>query len=144
MRHVVTLTATLLVACTSVALAQTSSPGDPLQTLSTGLQNGDAKTVARAYAEDAVLLPPGSRPVRGRAALEAFWKAQFESGFALLDGGSSGSATSGDLSYEWGYVTLGGASGGDSQYVNVLRKDEQGSWRVVLTTWNSSEAAGQP
>jgi uncharacterized protein (TIGR02246 family) len=35
---------------------------------------GDAAAVAAMYTEDAYVLPPGAEMVRGRAAIEAFWR----------------------------------------------------------------------
>ena len=35
---------------------------------------GDGAAVAGMYAEDAYVLPPGAEIVKGRAAIEAFWK----------------------------------------------------------------------
>ena len=35
---------------------------------------GDAQAVAAMYAEDAYVLPPGSDIVKGRSAIEAFWR----------------------------------------------------------------------
>jgi uncharacterized protein (TIGR02246 family) len=35
---------------------------------------GDTATVAALYTEDAYVLPPGSAMVKGRAAIEAFWR----------------------------------------------------------------------
>ena len=35
---------------------------------------GDAAAVAALYTEDAYVLPPGSAMVKGRAAIEAFWR----------------------------------------------------------------------
>jgi ketosteroid isomerase-like protein len=39
---------------------------------------GDSATVAAMYAEDAYVLPPGTDIVKGRAAIEAFWKQAVE------------------------------------------------------------------
>jgi len=39
---------------------------------------GDAAGVAALYADDAVVLPPGAGIVKGRAAIEAFWKGAAE------------------------------------------------------------------
>ena len=36
--------------------------------------SGDSATVAAMYVEDAYVLPPGADIVKGRAAIEAFWK----------------------------------------------------------------------
>jgi len=35
---------------------------------------GDASAVAAMYTEDAFVLPPGGEMVKGRAAIEAFWR----------------------------------------------------------------------
>ncbi len=35
---------------------------------------GDASAVAAMYTEDAFVLPPGTEMVKGRAAIEAFWR----------------------------------------------------------------------
>jgi ketosteroid isomerase-like protein len=145
MKRVMVLVA-LVVGVSVSASAQTSSPTDAMQAVSNGLQSQDAKMVAAAFAENGVVLPPGSGPVRGREAIEAFWRKQFEGGFGLLDGGSYGSSASGDLAYEWGYVTIsGGRAGGESmKYLNVLRRDAQGTWYVAFSTWNSNEVAASP
>lgn len=36
--------------------------------------NGDAASVAAMYAKDAYVLPPGGPMVKGRSAIEAFWR----------------------------------------------------------------------
>ena len=41
---------------------------------SDAFNKGDAAAIAAMYAEDAYLLPPGHDMVKGRAAIEAFWK----------------------------------------------------------------------
>jgi uncharacterized protein (TIGR02246 family) len=40
----------------------------------TAFNKGDSAAVAAMYAEDAYVLPPGADIVKGRAAIEAFWK----------------------------------------------------------------------
>jgi ketosteroid isomerase-like protein len=117
---------------------------EPVGALSNGVQNHDAALVASAYSEDAVVLPPNGETVRGKAAIEAFWNQQFSSGFNAVDGGSNGLSTSGDLGYEWGSATFEVASGTQTvtdvtKYVNVLKKDASGSWKIAMTIWNSSK-----
>jgi ketosteroid isomerase-like protein len=90
------------------------------------------------------VLPPNGETVRGKAAIEAFWNQQFSSGFNAVDGGSNGLSTSGDLGYEWGSATFEVASGTQTvtdvtKYVNVLKKDASGSWKIAMTIWNSSK-----
>jgi uncharacterized protein (TIGR02246 family) len=40
--------------------------------------SGDFASVASHYAEDAVVLPPGAEMVKGRSAIQAFWKSAAE------------------------------------------------------------------
>ena len=41
-------------------------------------KQGDARSAAANYAEEAWLLPPNAPMVRGKAEIEAFWAARFE------------------------------------------------------------------
>lgn len=65
----------VMVLAAGPALAQTRAT---FQTLSdqwaAAFNKGDIATVAAMYAEDAYVLPPGADMVKGRSAIEAFWK----------------------------------------------------------------------
>jgi uncharacterized protein (TIGR02246 family) len=57
------------------ALAQNKATIEKLNDVWTAAFNkGDAAAVAALYTEDAYVLPPGSAMVKGRAAIEAFWR----------------------------------------------------------------------
>jgi uncharacterized protein (TIGR02246 family) len=57
------------------ALAQNKATIEKLNDVWTAAFNkGDVAAVAALYAEDAYVLPPGSGIVKGRAAIEAFWR----------------------------------------------------------------------
>ena len=57
------------------ALAQDKAMIEKLNEVWTGAFNkGDVAAVAALYTEDAYVLPPGSAMVKGRAAIEAFWR----------------------------------------------------------------------
>jgi uncharacterized protein (TIGR02246 family) len=68
----------LIIGCLSVgspALAQNKATIEKLNDVWTAAFNkGDAAAVAALYTEDAYVLPPGSAMVKGRAAIEAFWR----------------------------------------------------------------------
>jgi ketosteroid isomerase-like protein len=131
------------VAAQSPATAPDPKAFEPVGALTNGVQSHDAAMTASAYADDAVVLPPSGETIRGKAAIEAFWKQQFTAGFNAIDGASNGLSTSGDLGYEWGSATFEGTSGTQTvtdvtKYVNVLKKDTAGTWKIAMTIWTSS------
>ena len=68
----------MIICCLSVgspALAQNKATIEKLNDVWTAAFNkGDTAAVAALYTEDAYVLPPGSAMVKGRAAIEAFWR----------------------------------------------------------------------
>ena len=68
----------MIIGCLSLgspALAQNKATIEKLNDVWTAAFNkGDAGAVAALYTEDAYVLPPGSGIVKGRAAIEAFWR----------------------------------------------------------------------
>jgi len=105
----------------------------------------DAKAAAALYAEDAVLIPPGEPLVRGREAIEEYWRGAIESGgvrdvsVETMDALSSGS-----LGYETGSFVLT-ANGPDGEavvdrgrYVELLRREPDGRWLSTHGIWNAS------
>jgi uncharacterized protein (TIGR02246 family) len=68
----------MFIGCLSLggpALAQNRATIEKLNDAWTAAFNkGDAAAVAALYTEDAYVLPPGSAMVKGRAAIEAFWR----------------------------------------------------------------------
>ena len=68
----------VIIGCLSLgspALAQNKATIEKLNDVWTAAFNkGDAAAVAALYTEDAYVLPPGSAMVKGRAAIEAFWR----------------------------------------------------------------------
>jgi uncharacterized protein (TIGR02246 family) len=64
-----------VLAMASPASAQTAAAIQKLDDAwSAAFNNGDAAAIAAMYAEDAYALPAGHDMVKGRAAIEAFWK----------------------------------------------------------------------
>jgi uncharacterized protein (TIGR02246 family) len=68
----------VIIVCLSLsapALAQNKATIEKLNDAWTAAFNkGDAAAVAALYTEDAYVLPPGSAMVKGRAAIEGFWR----------------------------------------------------------------------
>jgi len=94
--------------------------------------------------DDALMLPAGNNPVKGRTAIYDVMKDAPE-GYVLAWTPEDGEvARSGDFGYTWGkYVSSLPDSSGVVQkkygkYLNVWKKDDAGRWRVLVDTGNQS------
>jgi uncharacterized protein (TIGR02246 family) len=103
---------------------------------------GDAAAVAAMYTEDAYVLPPGAEIVKGRTAIEAFWRqAAQQMGDAkltVLDVLPLGRAAAREI----GTVTLKTKSQPPQEvvgkYVVVWRK-VGGKWKLATDIWNTNK-----
>jgi len=125
------------------ALAQDRATIEKLNDVWTAaFDKGDAAAVAALYTEDAYVLPPGSEMVKGRAAIEAFWRqAAQQMGEAKL--------TTVDVlplgpeaAREVGSVTLKTKTQPPQEvvgkYVVVWRK-VGGDWKLATDIWNTNK-----
>lgn len=98
------------------------------------------------WAEDAVMMPPGLPPLRGKAAIRDYVEAAVQlPGFQISwEPESVHVSRSGDLAYMIERnVTIGNDSLGNpvrtyGKVVTVWRKDPDGSWRNVVDMWNDA------
>ena len=102
----------------------------------------DAQTLASLYAEDAVLLAPGTPAVHGREAIHAYFAsdvaASQKAGVTTHLGDPDG-GVSGDMGWCSGTYSVTDKDGhvvDTGKYLSVSRK-EGGAWRYVRDTWNS-------
>ncbi len=125
------------------ALAQDKATIEKLNDAWTAAFNkGDAAAVAAMYTEDAYVLPPGGEMVKGRAAIEAFWRQaarQFDDAkLTTVDVLPLG----GEAAREIGTVTLKTKSQPPQQivgkYAVVWRKNGAG-WKLATDIWNSNK-----
>ena len=107
---------------------------------------GNADALASLYDERAVLLPPGTPGVSGRAAIKAFFvKDTAESqkaGVALTFGPQSEGGVSGDLGWQSGTYAAKDKAGKvveTGKYLSVSMK-KGGKWLYVRDTWNADGA----
>jgi ketosteroid isomerase-like protein len=101
-----------------------------------------AAYVQHYYAEDATVLPPNAPPVRGRAAIQVGFEALppvSNVKFDLVDVDGRG-----DMAYARGdYAMTMSAPGappvtGKGKYVDVFKKQPDGSWKVVYNSFSSN------
>ena len=171
MRHVIFLTAlTLSAACQPAAKPETSTQGAETAAAPAGLSAedeaairaldaewarastaGDGNAVAALYAADATVLPPMEPPKRGEAA-KKYWIDISNSFSGPTELTTTALEGRGDLAYAVGTyrATLTPKKAGakplpteEGKYLEVLKKQADGSWKIVYDIWSSNAAPGK-
>jgi ketosteroid isomerase-like protein len=105
---------------------------------------GDAERLTREfYTEDAHLLPPNLPTVTGRSGIGAAFREFLEAGMGELtvDTYDVHVAESGDLAYGTGTFSLGRPAPDRGKFLEVYRRQADGSWRCVADMFSSDQAA---
>jgi uncharacterized protein (TIGR02246 family) len=105
---------------------------------------GNADAIVAMYAEDAVIMPPGAAPARGRAAIKQFLVKDIAdskaAGITLVLTKENDVGVKGDVAWHAGTYTVAnkaGATVDSGGYMEVWRK-AGGKWHIVRDIWNSS------
>lgn len=112
------------------------------------MRRGDATAAASVYADDATLLAPAVDVVRGRRAIEQFWRTGVETGITEVDLVALDVQRSGDLAFEVGRYALRLApESGDpvvdrGRYLIVHRVEPDGHWRRAAEMFSPDVAIG--
>lgn len=108
---------------------------------------GNAEAIARHFTENSVLMAPGKPASTGKEAVKAYYQAIFDEYKTELDSYYEEVEVSGDLAYGRGEAVVrltphsGGASTiAKSKYLNILRRQPDGSWKTTHDIWNSNQA----
>ena len=109
------------------------------------------KTVSY-YSEDAVVMPPNAPSAKTRETIRSAWKEMLTSPGAAVSWKATKVevAKSGDLAYVSGTYeeTMTDASGKPAKehgkYVEIFKKQADGTWKVIVDIWNSDLPASAP
>ncbi len=99
---------------------------------------GDAAACAANYFEDGALLAPNEPTVLGKQAIEGFFKGMIEElggtgAIEIVEFGAEG-----DLAYQSATYAFEGNEGSDAgKFVEVFKRQADGSWKIRLTIFNS-------
>lgn len=101
---------------------------------------GDAMGMANLYTEDGMLMPTGSGIIKGKAAIQDFWRGAMGMGIKSAKLETMEVEQCENTAIETGHYTLAGA---DDQVIDkgkyiVIWKNEGGSWKLQKDIWNSS------
>ena len=110
---------------------------------------GNADAVAASYADDAVVMAPGSPPASGKAAIKQLVAKEIagakSGGVTLAQGKLNDVGIKGDMAWHSGtYSVMKGSTAVDTgSYMEVLQK-KGGKWLIVRDIWNSSTPPAPP
>lgn len=113
----------------------------------TAANQGQTDAVVALYTPDAVLMPPGSKPLRGHAAIRPYIAKELvgtaRSGIVLVLDGGSEVGVQGHTGWHAGTYTVKDTSGAaiDSGAFMEIWRNTRGTWRIHRDTWNSSTPA---
>lgn len=108
-------------------------------------RGGDSEALARCFAEDVVMLPPGRTIVSGREAVATFWKEARRIQDLIFEPTSVKPMSGGTAVREAGNLLVTARRGEDgptfntaAKYVAVWLQDDKG-WKIDSIMWNSAE-----
>jgi ketosteroid isomerase-like protein len=110
----------------------------------------DADGMAKLYAEDALLMPPGAPAVTGRPGIKTFLGEDAAkskaAGISLKNGSVTGTGVHGDsgwISGTYKVVDASGATIDGGSYLSVHRRTN-GAWLYIRDIWNSDRPPAPP
>jgi uncharacterized protein (TIGR02246 family) len=147
-KQVILVAPLLLVGCTDSAADRQQIEAAANRIWSAVAKN-DAASALAEYADDAILLGPGSPMVHGKPAITKNITELFQTiSFKDVHGGIADITVSGDLgvetgTYSWTLVPSSGSPIPDKgKYIHVWARSSDGTWKV-LRYINNSDAAPQ-
>jgi uncharacterized protein (TIGR02246 family) len=143
MQHRMILLASLMLVAAAPALAQSKAEIQKLNDQwADAFNKGDAAAVAAMYTADAYLLPAGGEMVKGRPAIEGFWRQSMQQlgdvkcmTTDVKPLGSSAAREIGTCSFK----TKGQSPQGGSLKYAVVWQKEGGRWKLLQDIWNSDK-----
>ena len=107
---------------------------------------GNAEAIAIHFTDDAILMAPGKPAQKGRTAVQAYYQSVFNEYSTVLESHYDEVDVSGHLAYGRGSakVTIVPKKGGKpvvstAKYLNILKRQPDGSWKTTHDIWNASE-----
>lgn len=108
----------------------------------------NAENIAVHFTEDGALMAPGMQVVTGRKAVAAYYQTIFDAFDVVLDSFYEEVEVSGDMAYGRGEAIVtatdrkyGTTSVAKSKYLNILKRQKDGSWETTHDIWNSNDSS---
>lgn len=110
--------------------------------LAQAVNSGDAERASRLYTEDALLMPPGSPQLQGRAAIKEAWQGMIDAGVKDIKFTCHEAVAAGDMAIEVSSLSASAPGEGGSRatltgkYIVIWRKGSDGDWYLHRDIWN--------
>jgi len=109
--------------------------------LAQAMNSGDSETISQLYTEDALLMPPGSPQLLGRAAIREHWQGMIDAGVKDVEFNCHEAVELGDTAVE--VSSMSGTAPGEGgsrvnfagKYIVVWRKCSD-DWYIHRDIWN--------
>jgi uncharacterized protein (TIGR02246 family) len=108
--------------------------------------NSNAAGIAEHFSADAVLMAPDKPAMKGPEAVKAYYQSIFDVYTPQLNSYYEEVEVAGDMAYGRGFaeVKLTPIGGGDTlvstaKYINILKRQPDGSWKTTHDIWNGNE-----
>ncbi len=99
---------------------------------------GDATGCVAVFVEDAVMMPPNQPMVRGKEAIKALIQGWIDDIGGTISNPMMEFGVEGDLAYQVATYAFRETKRPDQgKFVEILRRQPDGSWKVYLTIYNS-------
>lgn len=106
----------------------------------------NANEIAKYFTTDGVLMAPGGQASIGREAVEAYYQTIFDEFDVVLESYYVEVDVSGDMAYGRGEAIVhatskidGKESVSKSKYLNILKRQDDGSWKTTHDIWNTND-----
>lgn len=107
---------------------------------------GNAAGIAAHFTEDGLLMVPDQPTRKGKAAVQSYYQHIFDEYETRLKSCYDEVKVSADLAFGRGFaeVTLIPKRGGDARsstakYINIMKREADGSWKTTHDIWNGNE-----
>lgn len=107
------------------------------------VNRGDGAGVGQLYATDAVVMPPNSKAISGRAGIADFWSGGVKNGVRNVKFSSTELHANGDIAHEVGAYSVdikpqnGAMMHDHGKYIVIWKRDPKAGWQLYRDIWNS-------
>jgi uncharacterized protein (TIGR02246 family) len=107
---------------------------------------GNAAGIAVHFTEDALLMAPDKPTLKGKAAVQTYYQQIFDEYGTGLKSYYEEVKVSGQLAYGRGFAEVvltpkrgGPAMTSTSKYINIMKREADGTWKTTHDIWNGNE-----